>query len=69
MLNFENVCSDFVNMFQNSDNAQILLPWGICFEPESKEGHHQKLISYKLPLTFCCTKATSQAFCFPIYLW
>lgn len=68
MLNFENVRSHFVNMFLNPDDAQILLPWGMCFEPESKPGHNQTLISYKLPLTFCCTKATSQAFCFPIYL-
>lgn len=65
----ESVCSHFANMFLNPDDIQILLPLGMSFEPESMPSQNQKLISYKLPLTFCCIKATSWGFCFPIYLW
>lgn len=63
----ENVCWHTVNKFLNTDYIQILLPLGMSFEPESMLGQNQYLISYKLPLTFCCIKATSWGFCFPIY--
>lgn len=65
---FENVCLHIANKFLNTDDIQILLPLGMSFAPESVPGQNQYLISYKLPLTFCCIKATSRGFCFPIYL-
>lgn len=64
----ENTCLHIANKFLNTDDIQILLPPGMSFEPKSMPGQNQYLISYKLPLTFCCIKATSRAFCFPIYL-
>lgn len=64
----ENVCSHIANMFLNTDDIQILLPLGMSFESGSIPGQNQYLISYKLPLTFRCIKATSWGFCFPIYL-
>lgn len=64
----ENVCLHVANTFLNTDDVHILLPLEMSFEPESMPGQNQYLIPYKLPLTLCCTEATSWGFCFLIYL-